>query len=400
MIPTNALTQECQYLIREVAEGFQCPTDYATAGLFGAASAALGDRVTSRFTSFTNRANLWIAVVGDSSMGKSEPIGFFFAPLDDMDAEATAQYNLEIQEWRARQRGGKPSNEDPMPRYHHMLTDNTTDESLLVELAQNGSICWRTDELRVMFATMGRYTKNGGNSAAVGNLMKAGDGRPITVTRKSQDPISIRKPCLSVIGTIQPNTLKDIMGNNSFTDDGLFQRFIYVNPDDAPPQEFRPHAISDHARQTWRQLAEWLTRVPAMELAETPEAYRLHCDTLTRWMRQRNEATDFPAMVSLINKMGIHLCRWSMVAAILAGKNVIDIDTMRYSVECCDVFLEYGERTLRHICEPPRPKTTTTGDIIRELAARFPNLNQSKLAEALEVSRQVISKHINNKVDK
>ena len=129
------------------------------------------------------------------------------------------------------------------------------------------------------------------------------------------------------------------------------------------------------------------------ELNETSDARQLHIDAINRWRNLCNhQYREFEAMISLLRKLEIHLCRWSIVAAVLSGSNTINADVLRYSVECMDYFRLCGEKAFCLVANGDHPKELSTADILRSLHERYPDLNQSKLADAIGTSQPYISK--------
>ena len=167
---------------------------------------------------------------------------------------------------------------------------------------------------------------------------------------------------------------------------------MYVYPDREWADEyFIPKDIT-RAKTEWCGIVRELREIQPTVLTETSEAYELHRGALTKWQRlQRDSYSDFPAMRSLIQKMGYHLCRWSIIAAILAGKMRIDGKVMRYSIECCDVFIKYGERALRLVTEPPKPKKMTLKELVIALDGVAPINNQAMFAKSIGKSKQSIN---------
>ena len=388
-LPIWGLPTELQNVIEEVAFGYQCSRDYAVAPMMSATSTMLGKRVSGIFGNYKNYPNLWIAIIGRTASGKTAPLQFFYNPVDTMENEAYKNYQREFQQWNDNGNNGSK------PIYRHCLINNPSDESVTKELSNNnGSICWKTDELRTMFESWGKYSKNGSGSI-VGNLLSIFNYADVSVTRVNAEPIYIPEPSLNIIGGIQPLILKKIMGSHNFTVDGLFQRFLNVFPDyrDVPP--YADNLISDKVRETWRETVDWLAHVSEFELRETDDARRLHIDAINRWRSECNTGYQgVEAMVSLLQKLEIHLCRWSIVVAVLSGERQITADNIRYSIECMDYFRLCGEKAFCLIANDSKPKELTNGELLRLFKERYPDLNQSKFADAIGVSQQYINKEL------
>lgn len=390
-LPIWGLPPELQNVVDEVTNSFQCSRDYAVASMMVATSTMLGKRVSSKFKDYINYPSLWIAIVGRTASGKTAPLSWFFKPIDLMEQDAFESYRNKMQEWEQtdpKVRGAKPE-------FRHLLINNPSDESVLRELSVNGNICWKTDELRTMFDSWGKYSKNG-SGAIVGQLLAIFGNEIVIVTRVTREPICIPGPNLNIIGGIQPPILKRVMGNRGFTDDGLFQRFLFVFPEatDIPP--FADNAISDHVRQQWNMTIEHLAHVDNLVLNETADARRIHIKAIDRWRGECNEHyREIDAMTSLLQKLEIHLCRWSIAVAVLSGQQEITAEVMRYSIECMEYFKRCGEKAYCLIAnDDDRPHEPTRADFFKMLQRWYPELNQSALARALGVSQQAINKFL------
>lgn len=388
-LPIWGLPDELQEVVEAVAQGYQCNRDYVVGSMFAAAATMLGKRVSGKFGNHTNFACLWIAIVGNTASGKTAPLSFLFDPMELMEKEAFDTYRNEMREWEK----VEVAKRGPKPEYRHNLMNNPTDESALHELSVNGSICWKADELRTMFEGFGKYSKSGG-SGIVGNLLSIFNNVSCNITRITSEPKYLDKPNLIIIGGTQPSILKKVMERGGFVDDGLFQRFLYVFPDTADVPQYADVRIDDSVRNIWRNTLQRL-RTTAGEVRETQEAEQLHIEAINRWREMCNyQYKGFDAMISLLRKLEIHLCRWSMIAAILSGSRTITGEVMRYSVECMDYFRLCGEKAFCLIANDDQPREVTRNEVFKLLQVWFGPLNQSELARVLGVSQQAISKYL------
>lgn len=392
-LPTWGLPPELQNVVDEVTKCFQCSRDYAVASMMVATSTMLGKRVSCEFNGYKNYPSLWVAIVGRTASGKTAPLSWFFKPIDLMEKDAFKVYRNERHEWEQ----ADPKVRGEKPELRHLLINNPSDESVLQELSANESICWKTDELRTMFDSWGKYSKNG-SGAIVGQLLSIFNNEIVIVTRVTKEPICIPEPNLNIIGGIQPPVLKRVMGNRGFTDDGLFQRFLFVFPEatDIPP--FADNAISDQARQQWNMTIERLAHIGNLQLHEIDTAKQMHVDYINQLRGECNEHyREIDAMTSLLQKLEIHLCRWSIAVATLSGQQEITAEVMQYSIECMEYFKRCGEKAYCLIAnEESHPQELTRGDIFMLLQKWYGKdepINQSALARALHVSQQAINKY-------
>ena len=389
-LPIHGLPTDLQRVVEDVTDGYQCSRDFVVASMFAAAATMLGKRVWSVFGNHTNYATLWIAIVGDTASGKTEPLSFIFNPIMVLEREAYKRYQDELQQWEiadAVDRGAKPG-------YRHNLINNPSDESVLQELSVNGSVCWFADELRTMFDGFGKYAKSGGGTI-IGNLLSIFNNKDVQITRVTSEPKYLAEPNLNIIGGTQPSILKRMMGNSGFVDDGLFQRFLFVYPETTDIPQFADVCIGDDVREIWNDTIARLSMVNG-EMEETDDARRLHIDAINRWRAICNsQYRNIAPMKSLLRKLEIHLCRWSIVAAVLFGEPCITAEVMRYSIECMDYFRLCGEKAFCLVANESKPRELTNADRLRLLYEAYPNLNQSKLADAIGVKQPYVNRVLN-----
>lgn len=386
-LPIWGLPTDLRRVIEDVAQGYQCNRDFVVASMYVAAATMLGKRVSCQFVNHTNFPGLWVAIIGNTASGKTAPLSFFFKPIELMEREAFEAYRKELRQWEKQDAAMR----EAKPEYRHNLINNPTDESVLHELSVNGSVCWKVDELRTMFDSFGKYSKSGG-SGIVGNLLSIFNNVDVNITRATSEPKYLAEPNLNIIGGTQPSILKRVMTDKGFVEDGLFQRFLFVFPDTSDIPQFANVRIGNDVRSIWHDTIKRLTMVKGV-IQETDDAERLHIAAINRWHDLCNyQYKEVEAMISLLRKLEIHLCRWSIVAAVLSGSRTITADVMRYSVECMDYFRLCGEKAFCLIANDDRAKEPTKGDVFKLLQKWYGNFNQSQMAEALGISQQAISK--------
>lgn len=83
------------------------------------------------------------------------------------------------------------------------------------------------DELAAFLKSFNKYKSGGGDEEV---MLSPFSGKSISVNRKSLEPIFIEKPFVSIIGSIQPQVLINLFGNNKI-DNGPTHRFLFAFPD-------------------------------------------------------------------------------------------------------------------------------------------------------------------------
>lgn len=388
-LPVSGLPLHVKKIIIGVADGFQCNRDFCVVSLFAATATVLGKRVSSKFGNFLNYPSLWVVIVGNTSSGKTAPLSFFFKPIEEQEQKAFVEYLNALKQWN--ESGGK--GEKPICR--HCVLNDSTDEKVMIELSNNGSITWKNDEISTMFDCWGRYSKSGGNPI-VGHLLSIFGYSNTLISRATKDDIYLVEPVLGIIGSIQPATLIRVMSGKGFTEDGLFQRFLFVWPEPSNVKPYKEILIGDDIINGWRDMLKNLSGIDHRELTETPEAKQLHIAAINRWRNEINaNYKNIGAMESLLRKLEIQLCRWSIIVAALWGDDYITANHMRYSIECMEYFKRCGEKAFCLITNTDnKKKEPTNGDVIRMLFNRYPNISQTALSDVLNISQQAISKFL------
>jgi hypothetical protein len=130
------------------------------------------------------------------------------------------------------------------------------------------------DELAALFKGQNQYRNGRGNDKE--SLLTAFDGSGLKVDRASGVRISLPRTSLSITGTIQPDILREMMGD--FSDaNGQWARFLWcflpLKP--APfPRQTQPDGLSEQLYGIYQRLGRISTQCYRL----TPEAERAFAD--------------------------------------------------------------------------------------------------------------------------
>ncbi len=193
-------------------------------------------------STWTERARLWGAIVGDPSVLKTPVLAVVTSPVDLLDAQARARHTDAMRDYRkqvAKLKADKvpPEAWPPMPKLDRYMVEGTTVEALTEVLrgdddakqrAPLGRVLVRQDELSGWLADMDRYKaggKGGGDRAA---FLRLFNGGRYVVDRIGRGTFACPSWSGCVLGGIQPEPIRRIA--NDAADDGLLQRFLYCVP--------------------------------------------------------------------------------------------------------------------------------------------------------------------------
>ena len=390
--PTWGLPEDLQRVIKEVADGYQCDPSIVTAAIFSAAGTALGKSVVGYSDNYRNHPALWFVIVGKASSGKSAPVEWVYKPLMEHEIAESKRYKADHAKWESLPR----ENRGDTPRLHSKIAGNITDEKLLYKLADNnGALCWKHDEFATLLGGMGKYS-NGGAGMIVGNLLSIFSGADFSKESVSGEPMMIEAPALNIITTTQPTVLKRLMA--PYLQNGFFERFLYIHIAGKVP-DYKPVRITDEASITWVDYIDCLLRNNISEIRENKSAYDIHVNAMNRWRDEERLMMDCNSgdlyedvCCSILEKANYHLCRLSIIVAILNGCNIITAPVMQYAVDCVDYLINGQKVALLKVLQGDKRGEPTLADTIRQLYRIKPDLNQSALAESLGTSPQYVNK--------
>lgn len=390
-LPFYIIQGNLQNIITEVSEVYQCSSDYAVSSMYAAVSTMIGKRLWCHADPYKNYGTLWQVIVGYSGKGKTEPLKWFFEPVEQMEEESFQTYCKERDRWNRT----PDANRGEQPVFRHCLLGNASDESVLRELYYNGHLTWKVDEMVTMLQGWGRYSKS--SDGIVSHLLSIFNYDDVCVTRISSEPLRLTEPNMCIVGGIQPGMFKRYF-KGAWIDNGLFQRFLFVWPPRRPTPPMNGQRMSEETRSTWQRWCDHLLRLPAMELPEDDEAKAMRIAAADQWNTEADAVEeDEPNFAALIRKLHVHLCRWAIVAAVLAGKKAVDKWVMGYALDCMQYFRVTGEKAFRFIAgtEQRKEKPLTLAELLQQINDLHPIENISKFSESLRVSRQLVSRILN-----
>jgi putative DNA primase/helicase len=288
--------------VADIAERMQCPPDFPAVGLLVALSSLVGRRcgiAPKRADDWIVIPNIWGMVIGRPGIMKSPPLSEIIRPVEALQARAIERFEQQETGHRAAKlvaseaervvkdairkmiKAGNPAaaaekaeaavcSKRDAPVCRRYIVNDVTVEKLGEILNENpfGILLYR-DELCGFFRTLDRQ----GHEADRAFYLECwnGDGS-FTYDRIGRGTLHINGACLSILGSIQPGPLSDLVrGLRGSGDDGLLQRFqLAVWPDASPTWSNVDRAPDIEARDAVRDVIEELDRMTATSLGADP----------------------------------------------------------------------------------------------------------------------------------
>jgi hypothetical protein len=380
--PVESLPPKLAGIAVAVARCERVPAALPAVCALGVASGALGagleivsapDRVT--------RANLFLLASAESGSGKSqvfrriaEPIVEHQHQLHETFREKTApQLASEIavlnREVASLEKKTARSTDDTerqrmlgeLEYKHARLADlkqknappcitcgDVTSEKLAVLLAMNRETLFSAspEARQIVDIVCGRYNATKSTDEAI--YLSGFSGDFLRVDRLGRDPLTLRRPCLSVLWLVQPDALARLFDTETLAQSGFLPRFLVCHTQAAPRKiESESQGVSKAIRAQWAGLvAGLLATCHAAEkpfrVEPTPEAKRLLDDFFNAVVDRRGgDLADVGQFASRYGEQA-----WRVALVLHAGlhgadahQHPLDAETARHAIAVVEWFV-------------------------------------------------------------
>jgi hypothetical protein len=201
-------------------------------------------------TDYSVPALRWTALIGETGTKKSPVLKALLAPLLNLQKKIAAKYKAEkdiydkdYSLWKTEKvdkRGEEPT--PPAPMLDCYFSDFTI-ESIGQSISDrpDDSYLVFVDELAGFFKSMDAYRKGGGDRQKWLDLYNAG---ALKINRKGSPTIFCPHTSVSILGGLQPSVLAQMIKDDSSSEDGLWNRFMFCRLPQTKTEAFSHNSIS------------------------------------------------------------------------------------------------------------------------------------------------------------
>ena len=397
--PVTSFKEPLLSFITEIAGVYSVPPEFPACAALGAVSASLQKKINLYSGKYLNYPQIWLMLIAPPGVGKSEPLNLAFRKLAELDKNSFDIYNDSMGRWKsdcllARK---EKTVEPEKPNYRQHLINDFTPESLFSTMYHNeNSITLFRDELSGWFSDFGRYNKSG----EVGHYLSMFNNADLKINRKTQEPLLLHKPFISVVGSIQPEVVSAILKNQSLIENGFASRFLFAYPRNIKKPYYSDMQVNPFVLDKYYKLIEHLYMLPTIEesVKLSVEAKRLYVDFSNSLTDKSNKSTE-NYIKAIYAKMDIHLLRIALILFIVDSVyedevwkgNQILPDIMQRAIE----IVNYFTSTSLMLYEQNHISNFNISDAIRLIEKEKGIVNKQAFAESIGVTRQYISKLCN-----
>jgi hypothetical protein len=240
-------------------------------------------------TDYSVPALRWSALIGETGTKKSPVLKALLAPLLKIQKQIAAKYKAEkdlydqnYSLWKTEKvdkRGEEPI--PPAPMLDCYFSDFTI-ESIGQSISDrpDDSYLVFVDELAGFFKSMDAYRKGGGDRQKWLDLYNAG---ALKINRKGSPTIFCPHTSVSILGGLQPSVLAQMIKDDSSSEDGLWNRFMFCRL----PQT-KTEAFSDNSISLFECLLSLYTNLSAAQ----PTEHTLSAAAKTLWKVWHDDIED------------------------------------------------------------------------------------------------------------
>lgn len=258
--PMEALPKVLGDYALAVSRSTQTPVDMTAVSLLAVASACMRNlyKVEGK-ADWLEPTNLYSVIIAEPSERKSAVVSMAVKPVNAFVKEYNEKHKVEFEMSRAtkqrlenkknslisqsRKKGEDKSADDFNDALRNAVeelvnfrevkplrvyVDDTTPEKLTETLSDNNNaISIISSEGGIFDVLSGTYS----NKVNIDVFLKAYSGESISVDRIMRQSVSVEEACLTILLSVQPVVISEIMGNKKFRHRGLTARFLYTMPE-------------------------------------------------------------------------------------------------------------------------------------------------------------------------
>jgi hypothetical protein len=260
--PEGVFPPAVEKYVTALTEATQTPRDLPGTVALGVISASIGGRVDVQCPTWVEPTNLFAVPVLAPASRKSAVVSACREPLVDAERQLRTDIGNDVHDSQTRwevlskiaeaakaksaKSGITGDNDDVLDEalkavqaaekardeikvWPRLSTSDATPEALIGLLAeQRGRIAAISAEAGVFTSLTGRYTK----SPNLDPVLMAHAGDTITVDRRSRPPEHVDHPALTIVASIQPYALREMVNRDDFAGRGLLARVLWSLPAD------------------------------------------------------------------------------------------------------------------------------------------------------------------------
>jgi hypothetical protein len=421
--PIEVFPEPLQAYILETANKLQMNIDYMGCSFLWLISVICGNTFEIEVKSgWTEKAVLWLALVGQAGVGKTPSIDRIIFPLQKLNNREIKKYleaKAKFDEFQALTKKEQneiygPNHKEPEPKKTQFIVNDITIEALVqMHQESDNAVGVFKDELAGWLKDMNKYRAG----SDLEFWLSSWSTKSVNLNRKTASSSFVDKPFIPVLGGIQPSIFNNLSTEET-KENGFIDRLLLCYPEvkidyyiEAEMDEKMIFWYSEMITDFYKKI-QYLTEraegdIVAHKLPMTGEAKK-------EWMRIFNKITDsqnndsenqylksmYPKQKSYIPRFALLIHVFTQYTLGFKEMQFISKDSILKAEKLSDYFVNAAKKVKIDATETTEIKQSmkaaqTNFEKIQAIWKIDPKFNRSKTAELLGVSRTYVFKVIN-----
>lgn len=397
--PIGSFPTAIQEIILATNESLNFPTDFTGASLLYAGSVAIGNtHMVQVKKTWHETAVLWLALVSPAGTTKSHPLTWALSKLEVENDLAQSVFEKEKKKYelilKENKRESDCKAELSKPICRKYTVADATQEALLQVLYENRrGLGVSYDELAGWFKNFNRY--NNGSDEEF--WLSSWSRKTIQKDRKSEEPIRLKYPFISVGGTLQNGILK-LVGANNRNLNGFLDRVLFAFPSNLKKPKWSEKELSDEIIERWSNIVSALLQLTCQfdELGNpSPKILKFHPEAKLAFINWYNENADLSnksgneVLQGINSKLDTYTIRFSLILQLLrwacgeGQKESIGIESVTGAIKLAEYFRKTALKVHHIISNPLEQLPEDKKRFFEALPNTFTTAQGLKIAESL-----------------
>lgn len=375
--PLDVFPIEAQELVSSAKIANGAPPEYVAASVLWTAATAAGNAVKLDVKpGTTETAILFMGIVGPPNAAKTPALNLALHPLHSADTKAFKDYTTKKEQAQEAAADEKKKPEHPVLD-KILLNDATPEAMAAAHFNRLRGIAHHCDELAGKIKSFDRYSSGG----EMDLWLSIWSAQPLTIDRKTSEPIRISRPFVSLIGGIQPARLEGMAADDRAAS-GFLDRFLFVWPDDLTKPDWSMKGMNSALPEKWNAAIDKLLALNMGE-GENISMTESAREKLFNWFNKINKPRCIGAknerLQGMFGKFDLHCIRLTLALHLLrfaySGDTLpaeIDAKTVEDGIRVAEYFLTQSEKVHAQIFD-----TTAVDKLPRDVRQWYDRLVKS-----------------------
>ena len=424
VFPIKIFPEEIQGYLLEASRTLNLSIDYMGCSLLWMISVCIGNSLKIEIIpGWNENATVWMSIVGKPGWGKTPSIKRIISPLEKLNSRQVKKYYEDLDKFEYYDNLNKKEKEEhpeqSKPVKKQFIANDITLEALVdLHGESDNAVGVFKDELAGWFKDMNKY-RDGSDKEF---WLSCWSSSPVILTRVTRRGSYIERPCIPVLGGIQPGVLTEFNTTEN-RENGFMDRMLLCYPE-LKSQHLSKERMS-YDSITWyndkiisffdiirdnvvKRDAEGLIEPLSCKMSK--EAFKVYDKRHFEITEIENDDHVNEYLKSMLPKQKAYIARFALIIHVFNdfftdNGNALEVseDSVNKAIRLSDYFIETAKKVKIDSQEVSEIKTIIDKNKNKTNLEKFtaiykvnPDVDKKQASQQLDVSLQMIYKYIKN----